>query len=80
MNYAALRRYARESLRGTWGSAAGVTLLFLILVGPLSYIPFWGIFMSGTITIGYTLFILKRFAANTPNWAICFRNLKAAFI
>ncbi|MBH8598927.1 DUF975 family protein [Thermoactinomyces sp. CICC 10521] len=60
LNYAALRRYARESLRGTWGSAAGVTLLFLILVGPLSYIPFWGIFMSGTITIGYTLFILKK--------------------
>ncbi|MGA9173057.1 MAG: DUF975 family protein [Thermoactinomyces sp.] len=67
MDYSALRRSARESLRGKWGSSAGVTLLFLVLINLVSSLLmivffsgiFWDIFAAGTITVGYALFILK---------------------
>jgi uncharacterized membrane protein len=67
LDYSALRRSARESLRGKWGSAAGVTFISAILTGSISSLLYylvvpgilWDIFIAGTISVGYTLFILK---------------------
>ena len=59
----ALMRSARESLSGKWGVAIGTTVVYLLIVGSLQFIPIAGaiagLIMTGPLMLGLTVFFLS---------------------
>jgi len=58
-----LRAAARRSLSGNWLPAIGITLLFAVILGALSYIPFIGaiavLLLGGPLTLGLVAYFLQ---------------------
>lgn len=58
-----LRRSARNQLRGNWGTAVLLCLIFSIICGFPGYIPYFGviigILLSGPLTLGLSTCFLK---------------------
>jgi uncharacterized membrane protein len=71
-----IRAAARQSLRGNWLPAIGITLLMIVIMGILSYIPFIGgicaLLLAGPLTIGLYAFFLNLVRAEKAEVGMLF--------
>jgi uncharacterized membrane protein len=71
-----IRAAARQSLRGNWLPAIGITLLMAVIMGILSYIPFFGaicaLLLAGPLTVGLYAFFLKLVRAEKAEVGMLF--------
>ncbi|RKN80619.1 DUF975 family protein [Paenibacillus ginsengarvi] len=71
-----LRATARKSLSGNWLPAIGITLLFAIIIGVLSYIPYIGgiavLIVGGPLTLGLVTYYLKLVRGGKPGVELLF--------
>lgn len=67
---AELRATARKVLSGNWLPAIGVTLLFVVILGVLSYIPFIGeigvLLITGPLMLGLIMFFVNLVRSGQP--------------
>lgn len=59
-----LKEKALESLKGKWGLAAGITLIYLLIIGAFNAAPHYvgsipTLIISGPMLLGYTIFSLS---------------------
>jgi uncharacterized membrane protein len=67
---AELRAIARKSLSGSWLPAIGITLLFGVIIGVVSYIPYIGtigvLLLGGPLTLGLITYFVKLVQGERP--------------
>ncbi|GAA3409005.1 DUF975 family protein [Paenibacillus hodogayensis] len=75
---AELRATARRSLSGNWLPAIGITLLFAIIIGVLSYIPYVGglavLLLGGPLTLGLLAYFVKLVRSEKPEVGLLFQS------
>ncbi|MEF3307085.1 DUF975 family protein [Paenibacillus sp. GYB003] len=71
-----LRATARRSLSGNWLPAIGIALLFAIILGVLSYIPYIGgiavLVLGGPLTLGLVTYFLQLHRGEKPVVGVLF--------
>lgn len=75
---AELRAIARKSLSGNWLPAVGITLLYTVIIGVLSYIPYIGgigvLLLGGPLTLGLITYFVRLVRNERPLVGVLFNS------
>lgn len=75
---AELRATARRSLSGNWLPAIGITLLYAVIIGVLSYVPYIGgiavLLLAGPLMLGLITYFLKLARGEKPVVGLLFQS------
>lgn len=78
------RNYARENLKGNWGSAILVCLIVMLISGLLSFIPIVGsvisIMLSGQLIVAEFVYFIKLHQKTNPKVGIIFDNFSTNWL
>ena len=77
-----MKKQAKESLSGNWGTAIGVLLIGFVLIGVLSTTGIGGLF-TGLITFGFCaafLFVIRFKTMKIENLFECTKNFGTVFV
>jgi len=57
--HAELTLKARESLKNNWTTGVVITLVYMVIAGAISFIPFGSLLVTGPLSVGIAIYALK---------------------